>query len=349
MLHSLILSLCGLLTLSSAAVIVPHNRINSSKPPNSNLTIAGANVLLFITNISLAVPDPRFSIHIREGDDDLSDKSTYMNILGALLFLSKYPFTDHFNGLRFSYPGYKDVAITVEPDPHLQINYVMWGLNLGLFHMGQRDFRDLDLHMFWDSGAGPEEVGIIFFEKAAPGQLRLNGNAQIMNSTALGPLKDVTPTSVSLPISSQDSTVLELPSGPAPSPSTLRSSLSSYPISTNTRVNTSAVDIPNAHLHASFELGGARLPKYDLFECICEGIVFLASVPRSEIITDIISFYNHRDTLEVEFHPWNPTAPQGYIFPEDIIYLLGMIPKYMYAENKFQEGIFELEKDGSTM
>jgi len=304
-----------------------------------------------LTNTSLAASDPRFSALVREGDDDLSDKSVYMNILRALLSLSKYPFTDHFRGGSWSYPGYKDVAITVEPDPRLQINYAMWGLQEGLTHMGVTEFRALELRMYWNSGAGPKRVGAIIFQRSTPEQLGMNESAAIVNSITLGPLLDISSSSVSLPIPTRVSTVLELTSGTALSPPIPKSPFSSYPISINSTAYTSFVDIPNAHLAAFFELEGARLPKYDIFACICEGIVTIAGIPRSEPFRAIATITSYSSTIEIQICPWNVHShPElAQLLPEDVIYLLGKIPIYMEARNKFQEGTFVLEKDGAPM
>lgn len=219
-------------------------------------------------------------------------------------------------------------------------------LHQGLIHTGVREFKDLELHMFWNSGAGREEVGVILFQNATPRQLRINGSAPIKNSTALESLLNVSSSSVSLPTSTQVSTVLERTSRTALTPSTMKSSFSSYSTSTNATANTSSIDIPNAHLVALFEFEGARIPKYNVFACICEGMVALAEFPRSEPITGIATIESGERTIELQFRPWNELSQ---LLPEDTVYLLGMISKYMYAKNKFQEGTFVLEKDGVPM
>ncbi|KAL8873625.1 MAG: hypothetical protein Q9198_006996 [Flavoplaca austrocitrina] len=152
-------------TISFAAIISNRSLPESSTAdalPSRELTIPNGPILQS-GNSGLGAKDPRFFTLVKDGDEDLPDKSVFMNILAVLRELSRQQFNDHFHGGEWSIHGYDNVAVHIPPHPRLRVNYAMWGLNHGVAHMNGNGYQSVEVHMFLNGGrgVGPVEVGII--------------------------------------------------------------------------------------------------------------------------------------------------------------------------------------------
>ncbi|KAL8833964.1 MAG: hypothetical protein Q9176_007720 [Flavoplaca citrina] len=137
-------------TISFAAIISNRSLPESSTAdalPSRELTIPNGPILQS-GNSGLGAKDPRFFTLVKDGDEDLPDKSVFMNILAVLRELSRQQFNDHFHGGEWSIHGYDNVAVHIPPHPRLRVNYAMWGLNQGVAHMNGNGYQSVEVHMF---------------------------------------------------------------------------------------------------------------------------------------------------------------------------------------------------------
>ena len=72
---------------------------------------------------------------VQNGDEDLSDKSVYMNGVKTMRALSEQRWEDPCLGGRWSWPGFQDVGIIVVPSQGLQVKHAMWGIMETIGHV----------------------------------------------------------------------------------------------------------------------------------------------------------------------------------------------------------------------
>ncbi|KAL8887764.1 MAG: hypothetical protein Q9215_004704 [Flavoplaca cf. flavocitrina] len=135
-------------TISFAAIISNRSLPEISTAdalPSRKLTIPNGPILQS-GNSSLGDQDPRFFTLVKDGDEDLPDKSVFMNILAVLRELSRQQFNDHFHGGEWSVRGYDNVAVHIPPHPRLRVNYAMWGLKQGVAHMNGNGYQSVEVH-----------------------------------------------------------------------------------------------------------------------------------------------------------------------------------------------------------
>ena len=186
MVFRFLIAICGFVSLSAA--------ITLQKP--ASVSNKAANITLSTQNSTvLNGQDPRFFTLVRDGQQDLTPKSVYMNILQALESLAGLPFEDPFQGERWSAIGYQDVEIAIDPIENLQANFAMWGLYLAVAHIIQKDFCNTEVLMYFNYGppVGVLEVGTIRIYRPQRSSLSIGGlPSSLPSATATHGQADIT-------------------------------------------------------------------------------------------------------------------------------------------------------------
>ena len=313
MIFRLFISICGYVLLPTAAVL-------QKPPPLSNETaivaFSAQNITvpdgraLPVQNISLGATDPRFFTLVRDGRQDLTPKSVYINTLQALETLADLPFQDDFDGERWSVVNYQDVEIVVDPHEGLQVKYAMWGVYHAVAHIIEKNFINSEIFMFYNDGP---PVGVL----------------------ALGTVR------ISKPQQTSISSVSESSAGGLNSSSSNNSPGSDDKIDIEGN-NITAIGTDNHRL--TFQLTGARLNKNGVWAVVFEAICEVASWNRAQHLEVRARIIDDDRNVELVFQPVVDPGPP-YLDYASIIFMLAGIPKYMVTGNRFQAGSFVVERN----
>ena len=304
-------------TTTAKTVQQPPLHYNGTRPSVSNkltLTIANESNNAEIEALGDPGRDPKYFSLFRNLGQDLSDKSTYLNILRVLRDLAKLPITSHFHGGRWSAPGYEDVMVAIDPHPELQVNYAMWALEDTYSHMYMQNFDGCLTHLYYNRGRGigPVEVGLLQVSRPIGPTL----STGINSTTALGSVRNATVGN----ITSTDMDSDEYNVGP----------------STITAKSLSARD-----WEIRQNLNGRALTKNIVFTLIYGAIIRMAELPRSRF--PLRAGASVRDGgWELEMRPWDAQATFTY---DQLQYMLYKIPLGMYANRQFKAGSVVLVVD----
>lgn len=288
-------ALCAVATIQQPRL--RRNETTPSTPSHLALTSSDGNLNLGYGDTGR---DPKYFSLFYDMGEDLSDKSTYLNVLKALRDFAKLPFTGHFHGGFWSIPGYEDVMVAIDPDERLQVNYAMWALEDTISHMIIFNFDSCRTHMYYNygRGRGPVKVGLIQISK---------------------------PTARTISTETNSTTALE-------SSAVDTTSLDDDDVSIS---NNSVTSLGARNWEVREHLNGARLSKAVVFTLIYGAIIRMAELPRSSFPLRRAATIPH-EGWELTFQAWDPRARDfGY---EQLQWMLNQIPKGMYSNNKFQAG-----------
>ncbi|KAI4280237.1 MAG: hypothetical protein L6R38_004604 [Xanthoria sp. 2 TBL-2021] len=311
---------CGLFTaaFSSAARISKPSLLLSSAVdalPTVNLTTPDGRTLQS-GNSSLGAEDPRFFVLVRDGTEDLSDKSVFMAVLRALGELAKHEFDEHIHGGEWSAPGYDDVAVVIPPHPRLQVRFAMWGLAGGVAHMHGKGYPSVEVHLYFNGGrgVGPVEVGIIQILKRHPIHRRAETGPETLSLTTQLPANSTAPGNTSI-----------FGEG-----------------------GVSSVEIPNYNLRTNFR--GVRLSTYGVFVSIFASINEVASMDRSKPLEVRADIRGGSENVGLIFRPWvfQPYGPP-YLYYDQMLWMFDRAVKYMIRNNRFNAGEFVLLVDNEPV
>ena len=298
----LCLAIAALATLSAAATIqrqqgIPSDSFIASASPKLILNTPSAVPLLGAGEI-----DPNFFAHFKDGKEDLSDKSVYLNTLTALSSLSEEPFDAPFDGGIWSMKDYPDVEIRVHNYPGLQINYAMWGLLLIMSQMHINQFTSCTAYLWYvfPNGVGPKQVGTIDITRGAAAALGSLGSNR----------SDIALTSSSYPL-------------------TYITSPGDFVLKNDS--NDGSLGVRGWNINIKLE--GPRLSKENIFTSIFASIVAAAGSNRGAIkYRSNVGFMN----VDLTWEAYSLLAPD---FEYGMLqWTLNKIAKYMYKKNKFQAG-----------
>ncbi|KAL8824443.1 MAG: hypothetical protein Q9191_005053 [Dirinaria sp. TL-2023a] len=300
MIPSLCMSICALAGVCAAATLPhPSLRINSTTTSASNLLTLSQSPEVWYDNLSVTAKDPRFRVLFRDTGEDLSDKSTYLNVLRALWDLSKLPFISSFSAARWSIPEYEDVMITVDPDRSfprlLQVDHVMWALEATVQQIWQSNFHSHQVQLAYDYGGEVGELVIGFMQISRPTRPVISTGT---NSTSEpGPNATF---AIGIPATTTNGTITSL-------------------------------DARGWALKQ--HLTGPRVPKNVIFTLIFGAIIRMAEFPRSEFPRHDIQFIRTPGwALGIK-----SSESQNFEY-EQVQWMLYHIAKGMYGDNKFRLG-----------
>ena len=317
MLLSVFLRNLGLATTCYAATTQPflrlaHNGTSQYIPPRLDGTLSNFPV------------DPRFSVDFYAIGYDISDKSMYMTGLQAMRDLSRLPFDSLLMRKRWSDPQYGDVAIDIiQRGPNLLVKQAMWSIFKALLIMRGIQFRAMQGVIYWtEPGQPKKEVGRLFIIKSTS-SISVPGSIEPPENITQHASKDAGDTHIR-PVAV----------------SALEEAESNVNTSKN---NSTSLEVQGArNLRVEFE--GPTLNKQGVFICIYGGILGAASAPRPFVDFHHASLNDDRTNVELDFKIWSGPEPKGApkLKPDDIVFMLYSIPRYMYNNNKFRAGQFVL-------
>ena len=306
MLLSIFLRVLGLTTVCGAATIQPFLRLDYNG--SSNHIPPGLE-----EELSSFPVDPRFSMDLHTLGYDISDKSMYMTGLKAMRELSRLPFDSPIAYVKWSYPEYGDIEITLlSTNVNLEAKQAMWSIFKTLFTMGRDQFRAMRGIIFWTEPGQPRhEIGKLF----------------VLNGRGFG-----------LALSSTNGTHHASKDGRV----ALTRREADSAVTTSKNDTTSLKAQRNRRLKGEFE--GPTLSKVGVFICIYGGILGAASAPRPFVDFQHASLNDGATGVELEFNVRSDHQPRisPKLEADDIVYMLYSIPKYMYNNNNFRAGQFVL-------
>lgn len=157
----------------SAALCLPQGA-TFSELPIVNLTGQDPRLELdelasWNQSISGLATIPRaFDLDISQGPLKINGKSTYMNVLKAMVTLSEKDFLASYAGNTFSFEGYTDMRIQIirtnSRSASLQHRFAIYGLYSGIYHLSrQSKFRETLMTLYWSGSGSKTTVGYIKF------------------------------------------------------------------------------------------------------------------------------------------------------------------------------------------
>ena len=319
MLSMLSLCLLGLTVVDSTVLYLPGHLRNGTERfdlSGINATVAGTDHDAASNAIS---PGSDIDRHFRTVIDTspsikISGKSTYMNILKAMIQLSYSVGTHAYAGETFSYRGYTDVKIRItritSSSTTLQYRYAVWGLFKAAEYMSRNNkFTCTVMSLYWDGSGVPVLVGII---EISP-----------------NPLLDIT--------SSKDFPHLVRIGQQAETPS------NSSNLANVTSIEYSETDLATITDAGEFkvfiELQGQTLSIKDVFMLLLSGLLHIASFPTAHPVQD---FLIRDSSSRTEFQYENYGAASLFTY-HAAARALALVPKYMFAQGRFETATFVVE------
>ena len=329
MLSLLSLCLLGLTVVNSTVLYLPGHSQNGTELfdlSGINATVAGTDHDAANNASSLGTPiDKHFRTvietfpHIR-----INGKSTYMNILKAMIQLSYSEGTHTYTGETFSFRDYTNVKIritrVISSSTTLQYRYAVWGL----FKMAQdltqnKIFTSCIVSLYWDGSGVPVLVGTIkIFPDPPP---------NIASSTTLPHLIRVGQQAESSSKSSNLANFTSIEYG-----------------------ETDLATITNAGDFKVFaQLLGEILSIKEVFMALYFGLLHIASFSTEQIVDTFVA----RDWLSMtelwyEIYGAPRTSPPLFTYGV-AARALAYIPKYMFAQGKFEVVTFVVEIGGTPV
>ena len=330
MLSLLSLCLLGLTVVNSTVLYLPgqiRNQTDLFNLSSINATVAGTDHDAANNASSLGNPIDR---HFRTVTDIYPDiringKSTYMNILKAMIQLSYSEGTHAYAGETFSFRGYTNVKIritrAISSSTTLQYRYAIWGLFKTARHLTNNNiFTRCVVSLYWDGSGVPVLVGTIeIFPDPLP---------NVASSTKLPHL---------IRIGQQAET---------PSNSSNLAKFTSIEYK-----ETDLATITNAGDFKVFvEFQGQILSIKEVFMALYLVLLHIASFSSEQIVNDFVitDWFSRTEFLYENYGAAPRTSPPFFTY-RVAARALASIPKYMFVQGKFETITFVVEIEGTPV
>ena len=313
----------------SIAIALPDVHRNQTVLPDlslNNLSMAGSdsgttNALRLMTEPF----DSRFGTITRVYPDvKMSGKSTYMNILKAMIKLSYSEGTHAYAGETFSFPGYTNVKIRITQDTSsnsdLQYRYAIWGLFRSADYLTTANvFSCIITNLYWSGSGSQVLVGVIeIFPDPIP---------DIPENKEIQKLVGTSPQAETLPHSGKLGNVTYV-------------SINETDLASTTNAGKFSVFV---------ELQGPVLSIPEVFMTLFRAVVRIASFGTTQLVQNFqVRDMDTMTELVYEDYGAPRTSPPFFVYHE-AARALGYIPKYMFAQHKFEAVTFVLEIDGTPI
>ena len=269
--------------------------------------------------------DNRFGIITRVYPDvKISGKSTYMNILKAMIELSYSEGTHAYAGGTFSFHGYTDVKIRItratSSSSALRYRYAIWGLYKAAHYLTRNNlFSCIISNLYWSEGGASMLVGVIeIFPDPLP---------DIVESKIIQKLVGIGRRAETLPNLQNLANVTYIG-----------------------RNETDLTSPTNAgKLSVFLELQGPVLSIPEVFMTLFLALVNIASFGTAQLVHDF-QVQNMETTTELVYEDYGAprTSPPFFVYHE-AARAFGHIPKFMFAQHKFEAVTLVLEVDGTPV
>ena len=326
MLSLLSLCLLGLTVVNSTVLYLPGHSQNGTELFNLsgiNATVAGNDHDAANNASSLGGPiDKHFRTVINTFPDiRINGKSTYMNILKAMIQLSYSEGTHTYTGETFSFRDYTNVKIritrVISSSTTLQYRYAVWGLfKTAQYLTSNKIFTCSIMSLYWDGSGVPVLVGTIeIFPDPLP---------NIASSTTLPHLIRIGQQAESSSNSSNLANFTSIEYG-----------------------ESDLATIANAgNFKVFLEFQGQILSIKEVFMALFFGLLHIASFSTEQIVDDFVV----RDSLsrtELLYENYGaPRTSPPFFTSRVAARALAFIPKYMFTEGKFEAITFVVEIGG---
>ena len=326
MLSLLSLCLLGLTVVNSTVLYLPGHLRNGTELfdlSGTNATVTGADHDAASNASSLGNPiDKHFRTVIDTSPDiRINGKSTYMNILKAMIQLSYSEGTHTYAGETFSFRDYTNVKIritrVISSSTTLQYRHAVWGLFKTAQYLTHNSmFTRTVVSLYWDGSGVPVQVGTI----------------EIFPD----PLPDIA-SSTKLPHLTRIGQQAESPSRSA--------NLANF-TSIEYRETDLATITDGGNFKVFFEYQGQLLSIKEVFMALFFGLLHIASFSTEQIVDDFVA----RDWLsrtELLYENYGGPRKSPPIFTYRVAArALAYIPRYMFARGRFEAATFVVEIGG---
>ena len=326
MLTFLLLYLLGLTFVNSTVLSLPGHLRNGTELfdlSNTNATVTGNDYDPTNNASSLGTSvDKHFRTVIDNFPDvRISGKSTYMSILKAMIALSYGEGTHAYAGETFSFRDYTNVKIRITratpSSSTLQYRYAIWGLFKAAQYLTSTNvFTCIIVSLYWDGSGVPVQVGTI---EILPDPL-----PDIASSTKLRRL---------MRIGQQ-----------AETPSNF-SDMANFASIENKETDLTA---PGKFI-VFLELQGQILSIKEVFMTLFLGLLHIASFRTDHIVHDfVVRDSLTRTELRYENYGAPRTSPPLFTY-HAAARALAHVPKFMFAQSRFEAVTFVLEIGGTPV
>lgn len=328
MVSFLLVCLVCLSLVHSIAITLPEDHRNQTVLPDlslNNLSVAGSdggttNALRLMTEPF----DSRFRTITRIYPDvKTSGKSTYMNILKAMIKLSYSEGTDAYAGETFSFRGYTNVKIRITratSSSDLQYRYAIWGLFRSADYLTTANvFSVIITNLYWSGSGSPVLVGVIeIFPDPLPDVLE---NKEIQKLVGTRRQAERLPRFGKL----ANATYVGRNESDLASP-------------TNA-----------GRLSVFLQLQGPVLSIPEVFMTLFRALVRIASFGAAQMVHNF-QVQNMETMTELVYEHYGAprTSPPFFVYHE-AARALAHIPNFMFAQHKFEAVTFVLEIDGTPI
>ena len=289
------------------------NAIGTDPVPTINASLLGNPIDKHFKTITKVYPEVK-----------VSGKSTYMNILKAMIMMSYSEAAHAYAGETFSFHNYTDVKIrirrTSSSSSALQYRYAIWGLfKVAQYLTENKLFACTIMDLYWSGGGTPVLVGVIeIFPHPMPG---IAGSEGIQNLIGTGRRAE-TP-------------------------------YNSLELANSTSFGSNEIDLAAptdaGKLLVFLELQGTKLSVPEVFMTILLALVHIASFETAHLVHDFEVQDLITKTELVYEHYGAPRASPPFFIYHEAARALGYIPKYMFAQHRFEAVTFVLEVDGTPV
>ncbi len=266
--------------------------------------------------------DERFRTTIHMFPDvRISGKSTYMNILKAMIQLSYSEATHAYTGETFSFPSYTNVKIRItrvtSSSSTLQYRYALWGLYEAADYLTTISvFSSIQVDLYWSGGGVPAQVGVIeIFPDPLP---NIAESKDIQNLIGISQRVETPPSSPDVAkFASIDSN------------------------ETNLAATTYA-----GRFSVFVELQGEILSISEVFMTLFLAVVDIASFGTAAPMHDFVA-QDGRTKMELVYEHYDAprTSPPFFTY-HAAARALGYIPEYMFEQRRFEALVFVVEVGG---
>ncbi len=266
--------------------------------------------------------DERFRTTIHMFPDvRISGKSTYMNMLKAMIQLSYSEATHAYTGETFSFPSYTNVKIRItrvtSSSSTLQYRYALWGLYEAVDYLTTISvFSSIQVDLYWSGGGVPAQVGVI---EIFPDPL-----SDIAESKDIQNIRGISQRVETLPNSRDVAKFTSIDSN-----------------ETNLAATTYA-----GQFKVFVEFQGEMLSISEVFMTLFLAIVDIASFGTAAPMHDFVA-QDGKTKMELVYeHYGAPRTSTPFFTYHAAARALGYIPEYMFEQRRFEELVFVVEVGG---
>ena len=318
-----LLSLCLLsLTVVSSTVLYPPGQLRNGTELSG---LSGINATVAVTDhdaVDSASSSGDFiSKHLRTVIDTFPDiringKSTYMSILKAMIQLSYSEGTHTYAGETFSFRHYTNVQIRISrvssSSTTLQYRYAVWGLFRTAQYLIQSNLFICSIaSLYWDGSGVPVLVGTI---EVLP-----------------DPLPGIAASSMKLPHLIRIGQQAETPSN------------------SSNLANHTSIEFGERNFKVFIQLQGQMLSIKEVFLALFYGLLYIASFSSEQIVEEFVARDGlSRMELRYEYYGAPRTSPPFFTYGA-AARALAYLPRYMFAQGKFESATFVVEIGGTPV